>query len=252
MDDDGNALNEVHWEGILTHIASTSYHKMDIIDANIQSYSFSFNQEDTDINMITGEGDHGKQVALALWQHDTGEAYSIEVLYWTKVGSDTGWVPAEDLYPEYFKKVVAYYQEKVKEMPEAAYYWYYLADAQGKANLPENALKSITRGKALKSGYPEDFHWLMVKGEALNKLGKYEEASSTLINVIQGLEREKDDYMKKDYLIKAYFDLEQSYAGLKETDKAKAAYEKSLELIKQITSNPGPRSLPVQRALEKL
>jgi|GEM_PF-4403998 len=91
----------------------------------------------------------------------------------------------------------------------------------------------------------------MVKGEALIKLGKYEEARSSLINVVQGLEREKDDYMKKDYLIKAYFDLGQSYAGLKETDKAKTAYEKSLEIIKQITDNP-VRSLPVQSALEKL
>jgi len=122
LDDDGNALNEVHWQGTMTHIASIGYHKIDIINAN--------NQKDTGFIIIGEESPlFGKQAALALWRHDTGEAYSIKVLRWTKVGSDTGLVPAEDLYPEYYKKVVAYYQEKVKEMPEAAFYWYYLADA---------------------------------------------------------------------------------------------------------------------------
>ena len=246
MDDDGNALNEVHWEGILTQIFNIGYEKIDVLDPP--------NQEDT-----------GKQAALALWYHldsrgeevynsDSGEEHyypSCAIRRWEKFGSDTGLVPAEDLYPDYYKKVVAFYRDNVKEMPEDPHYWSSLAYAQVKANLPEDTLKSITKGEAIKSGDPKDSkHWLILKGEALNKLGKYEEARSTLVNAIQGLERENGN------LSMAYFHLGQSYAGLKETDKAKAAYEKSLEIIKQSEKRynySGYSQQPmVQRALEKL
>ena len=239
MDDDGDAMYECNWQGVLAHISNVHYHKLDVLNAPAR--------ENT-----------GKQAALALWRRDTGEAYSVEVLRWTEAGSnahelDGKWAPAEDLYPEYYMKVVDFHQERVKESPETAFYWYYLADAQIRANLPEDALKSINKGESLKSSYPEGSRWLTLKGEALNKLGKYGEAGSVLINAIEELEQEDDIYLKRDFLTKAYFNLGQSYAGLKRIDQAKAAYEKSLNLIERFyTGSQTLHSLPVQRALENL
>lgn len=242
----GAALDKFEqWQGILTRITGIGYEKMEVLDPP--------NQEDT-----------GKQAALALWHHldsrgekiynsDSGEEHyypGCVVLRWEKFGSDTGWAPAEDLYPHYYKKVVAFYRENVKEIPEDQFYWYNLARIQVKANLAEDALKSITEGEAIKSDAPKNSHWLIVKGEALNKLGKYEEARSTLTNAAEVLEQGNGN------LSMAYFNLGQSYAGLKETDKAKAAYEKSLEIIKQDEKRynySGYSQQPmVQRALEKL
>lgn len=244
---DENAQNKGRGQGkgILTYLTNIGYEKMDVLNPP--------NQEDT-----------GKQAALALWYHldfrgeevynsDSGEEHyypNCAVFRWEKFGSDTGWAPAEDLYPDYYKKLVAFYQENVKEMPEDPHYWFSLAYAQVRANLPEDALKSITKGEAIKSDDPEGSHWLIRKGEALNKLGKYAEARSTLTNAIEAIERENGN------LSMAYFNLGQSYAGLKETDKAKAAYEKSLEIIKQVEKRYNYSSYSqqpmVQRALEKL
>lgn len=243
----GAALDKFEqWQGILTRITGIGYEKMEVLDPP--------NQEDT-----------GKQAALALWHHldsrgekiynsDSGEEHyypGCVVLRWEKFGSDTGWAPAEDLYPHYYKKVVAFYRDNVKEIPEDQFYWYNLARVQVKANLPEDALKSITKGKAIKSDDSWDSkNWLILKGEALNKLGKYDEARSTLTNAAEVLEQGNGN------LSMAYFNLGQSYAGLKETDKAKAAYEKSLEIIKQDEKRynySGYSQQPmVQRALEKL
>lgn len=88
---------------------------------------------------------------IALWKHDTGEAYKTDVLKWNgeKLVSDP------DVYPYYFKKVAQYYEQKVKEMPEAAFYWYYLADAQIKSTNPKDALSSIKTGLSITEKHPD-------------------------------------------------------------------------------------------------
>lgn len=105
----------------------------------------------------------GKSIkAIATWQHDTGDAYKVDVLKWN--GKDFN--SAKELYVEYFKKaVVPYYERKVKEMPEAGFYWYYLADAQIKGGDKKAALKSIEKGLSLNKNYPlkEDFYKLKEK-----------------------------------------------------------------------------------------
>lgn len=89
--------------------------------------------------------------AIATWMHDTGEAYIVDVLKW----DGKAFVPAQDSYDNYFKQsVVPYYEQKVKTMPEARFYWYYLADAQIKANDKKAALQSIEKGLSLNKGYP--------------------------------------------------------------------------------------------------
>lgn len=100
-----------------------------------------------DILSIPGK----KSKAIATWMHDTGEAYRVDVLKW----DGKTFVPAQNLYDNYFKQsVVPYYEQKVKAMPEARFYWYYLADAQIKAKDKKAALQSIEKGLSLNTGYP--------------------------------------------------------------------------------------------------
>lgn len=100
--------------------------------------------------------------AIAVWNHYTGDAYMINVL---KLNGKT-FESADDLCPDYFKqKVVPYYEQKVKEMPKAGFYWYYLADSQIKAGDKKSALKSIEEGSNVATGYPskEEFNILKEK-----------------------------------------------------------------------------------------
>lgn len=118
-----NLLNKISNEGLY-------YSKLDIVDVP------------------------GKNIrAVATWQHDTGDAYMIDILKW----NGKTFVPDENPYPDYFKQsVVPYYEQKVKEMPNAGFYWYYLADAQIKAGDKTSALNSIEKGLELRldASYP--------------------------------------------------------------------------------------------------
>lgn len=116
----------------LKKIASDYYSKIDVED------------------MPDKDGKADGKNEIALWMHDTGEAYKIDVFRW----DGTKLVPAVDVYPYYFKKVVPFYEQRVKEMPTAAFYWYYLADAQIKANDPSAALASIKTGLSIKEKNP--------------------------------------------------------------------------------------------------
>lgn len=93
-------------------------------------------------------GKYGKdgQYELAIWHHDTGEAYMIDVYRYN--GKE--FVLAKDVYPYYFKKVISFYKQLVQNY-DYSYYWYYLADAQLKANQFDDALLSID--KALNSTF---------------------------------------------------------------------------------------------------
>ena len=53
------------------------------------------------------------------------------------------------------KYLGSFYQEKLKEMPDAAFYWYYLADAQIKAEQPREALVSTSKGLEIKKQNPD-------------------------------------------------------------------------------------------------
>ncbi|WP_051541860.1 WG repeat-containing protein [Clostridium lundense] len=103
---------------------------------------------------------------IALWVHDTGDAYKIEVYRW----NGKGLAPSPDVYLYYFRRVVEYYKQKVKEMPGAAFYWYYLADAQFKAGMLCEALDSINVTISLGYEYPSKEDVMKLKEEILLKL----------------------------------------------------------------------------------
>ncbi len=221
----GNGLDIFTWDqNTMKRLTGIGYHKLEIED------------------MPGANGTDGK-VEIAIWQKDTGEAYVIKVMRW----QDNDLALAEDVYPYYFKRVVEYYSHKVKEMPGAAFYRYYLADAQVKSNLPEEALKSIEAGVALKLDYPENYQWHIVKGEAFNKLGNYQEAITELQTAIRILEKNQIAF-ERTYLSQAYLEIARSYQGMKDYDKSKQAAEKAKELsqttLVKEAAQPQLRSLP--------
>ena len=111
-------------------------------------------------------GRYGKdgQYELAIWSHDTGDAYMVDVYRYD--GKE--FVLAKDVYPYYFKKVVSFYKQLV-QIYNYSYYWYYLADAQLKAKELDDALISID--KALNSTflYPSKEKMIDLKQKILKK-----------------------------------------------------------------------------------
>lgn len=91
----------------------------------------------------------GNLTTIALWKHDTGEAYKVEV-YRLRNGR---LVPAKDLYPIYFQKVAIYYKRLLKRI-DSTVYWYYLADALEKIGDKKGAATSATKALSFPHPYP--------------------------------------------------------------------------------------------------
>jgi bla regulator protein BlaR1 len=80
-------------------------------------------------------------------------------------------VNADDQYAEYFREVVVPYdQQLVEQMPGARFAWYYLAEAQVKARMPQEALQSIEQGLSLNIDYPSTYEFEQLKEQALLQL----------------------------------------------------------------------------------
>ncbi|CAM3248074.1 hypothetical protein FITA111629_12490 [Filibacter tadaridae] len=112
---------------------------------------------------------------IAIWTHDTGEAYKVDVYRF----DGNGLVPAKDVYPYYFKKVEAYYKHRLQKN-DYPFYWYYLADAQNKAGDFEQALLSIEKAMSFNSPYPSKETLEALKNEILHALRR---TPSTMIVV---------------------------------------------------------------------
>ncbi|TYP54229.1 tetratricopeptide repeat protein [Thermosediminibacter litoriperuensis] len=241
----GNGLDIFSWHGdTLKKIAGTGYHRLDILHLT-GKYS-------------TEKGYDGR-AQLAVWQKDTITAMAVDVLRWYEIGL----VPAEDLYPEYFPKVVEYYEEQLKKAPDAPVIWYYLADAQQKAGMPEKALKSVEKGLSLKGDYPPDYKFMIVKARALNDLGQYDRAIGLLNDVIKAKapelpgsrQQEEPAYLKK-IKAEALIDMGKSYESLKQYDKAEDCYRRSMEitetLFKEDSIEKTLALMPAGKALRRL
>lgn len=239
----GNGLDIFSWhEGTLKKIATTGYHRLEIIAPEKE------NKEDSK-----------RQVFLAVWQKDTGNAMAVDVLRWEEIGL----VPAEDLYPKYFPKVVEYYEEQLKKAPDAPVLWYYLADAQQKAGMPEEALKSVEKGLDLKGDYPPEYKFKIVQAKALNDLGEYQKAISLLNEVMEAKEpmppdsaRQGEPAFLKKTKAEALIEMGKSYEGLKQYDKAEDCYRESLEITKSLFQGDSIESkiatISAKKALQRL
>ncbi|MGG0239190.1 hypothetical protein [Bacillus rhizoplanae] len=116
----GNKLEVFQWnDNSFKKIADVPYHKMDILYGN-------------------------QKIGLAVWQWYLTDSYLVDVLKWNgkKLAFDA------ELYSKYYPAIEKFYNDKISEM-DAWFYWYCLADAQIKANLLEEASKSIQKGCSL-------------------------------------------------------------------------------------------------------
>ncbi|MGE7922842.1 hypothetical protein ACQKND_06625 [Viridibacillus arvi] len=118
---------------------------------------------------------------LAIWIHDTGDAYKITVY---RI-NDMRLVKAKDVYPYYFKKVEAYYKNLLKNN-DYPFYWYYLSDAQMKAGDLEQALISIDKTLSLNSPYPSKETLLEKRRQILNKLKQHQGSAQIVIDKKRG------------------------------------------------------------------
>lgn len=121
------------------------------------------------------------QYELAIWIHDTGEAYKVDVYRY----SENGLVLAKDVYPYYFKKVAAYYQ-KILQTNDYSFYWYYLSDAQQKAGELEQDLISIDNALSFLSPYPSREKLLEKKQQALNRFKEAKADGQVIVDSKRG------------------------------------------------------------------
>lgn len=144
---------------------------------------------------VNNDGKYG----VALWLHDTGEAYTVEVYKW----QNGIFVPAKNLYPYYFKKVVKYYEKMVLEHPEAAFYWYYLADAEMKAGRQKEALEAIDKALGLASAYPSyekellNFKKLILSKNKMRSINLYPASVKTINGTFWGYINDKGEFIIK-------------------------------------------------------
>ena len=121
---------------------------------------------------------HGKKDGLyeiALWVHDTGEAYSIDIykLRYIKL------YKAPEYYPYYFEKVVRYYEKLVKKDENSPIYLYYLILAYMNTGRRKESLKLIDKALALKNPYKSREELLRIR-DRLEKSTKRRKDNTTL------------------------------------------------------------------------
>lgn len=119
----------VGWQigGIWSKLSIYEWTKLGLKEKQLNGdYTFS------KIEIADMPGQNGKdgKAEIALWIHDTAEAYKVELYRW----ENDKLVPAHDVDPYYFKKVVEYYKQKIKEHPDYLFYYQYLKDAENKAS----------------------------------------------------------------------------------------------------------------------
>lgn len=122
----GDVLDVYTWEdNRFKKLTALNYHKLD---------------------MIAVEG----VPRLAIWNRVFADVYEVNVVKWDV----QTFVTDTSVYPSYFLEVADYYRERTEQVPDAAYYWYYLADAWLKAGQPEAALDAINHGMQLRTVAP--------------------------------------------------------------------------------------------------
>jgi len=117
----GNVLDVYKWvDDELSKVSQLNYHELELIEQN-------------------------GAYRLAVWRRMFDDVYNVDVLKWQK----SSFVSDSTLYPSYFLKVADYYQQRADAVPDAAHYWYYLADSLLKANQPVSALHASQKGMTL-------------------------------------------------------------------------------------------------------
>lgn len=121
----GNVLEIYKWEkNSLVQQQKINYHELQLIKF----------QEDA-------------KVRLATWNRSFADVFDVKLWKW----SNRELTEDDTFESYYFTKVADYYRQRAEEVPDASYYWYYLADSELKANRPTLALVAIDKALSLKA-----------------------------------------------------------------------------------------------------
>ncbi len=100
------------------------------------------------MQIINGEGGKAQQKAVALWIHDSGEAYRTQIYTFRNEEFEK----TNRYDKEYFKKVEEYYKKLITRTRETPQYLYFLIDAQIKIGSKKEAIDNLN--KAIKHSRP--------------------------------------------------------------------------------------------------
>ncbi|WP_176713673.1 DL-endopeptidase inhibitor IseA family protein [Pseudobacillus wudalianchiensis] len=114
-----------------------------------------------ELDLITTNEQHKNKIYLALWQRQMADIYQVTIQRWHQ----SHFAPDSSIDQEYFPRVAAYYQERATEVPNAAYYWFYLADSLLKSGKSPEALKAINKGIEAQPVEPRIEHFEKLKKE---------------------------------------------------------------------------------------
>lgn len=147
-----------------------------------------------EVEDMPGKYGQDGQYELAIWLHDTGEAYKVDVYRF----SEGELVQAQDVFPYYYKKV-EYYYEKLLQTNDFSFYWYYLSDVQKKAGDLEQSLNAIEKALAFHLPYPSRELLLNKKQQVVNLLSDASSNNKVVIDQKSG-DVTGDGFMDTVYL----------------------------------------------------
>ncbi len=212
--------------------------------SHIKASSYSINED------INGDGEK----ELIIWNHDTRDAYKVEVL--KKNGSD--YVDDPLMYPYYFQNVVNYYKAQIKKPynSKSPIMWYYLSDAELKINNPKEALLSIEQGISNLKNNDSVLYgmFLSLRGEALRRLGDYEAALKSLDKAMSSLVSSK--FSDNESIINTYFYIGKTLDSIGYDEVQKEYYTAALSLSAKEyganSKNYNKITYKIQRRLNKI
>lgn len=102
------------------------------------------------IDIVKFEDRKNKSVNIALWSHETGEAYSIQI--YSFKGDNLEKTSKYDR--NYFEKVEEYYKKLIDRTRETPKYLYYLIDAECKCGKKKEAIENINKALQHSNPYP--------------------------------------------------------------------------------------------------
>ncbi|WNS76700.1 DL-endopeptidase inhibitor IseA family protein [Bacillus sp. DTU_2020_1000418_1_SI_GHA_SEK_038] len=145
----GNILDIFTWDpgqhGGLVKLAQLNYHELEV---------------------LIPEDKKDSQARLAVWNREMADVYKTDLVKW----ENNSFQSDLSFYPAYFAKVADYYDTRANNVPNAPYYWYYLADARLREGHPELALQAIENGMNLKITFPSRDEFKNLKMEIKEKL----------------------------------------------------------------------------------
>ena len=135
---------------------------------------------------------------IVIWKKEKEDAFSVDIFQFndpkTILQSSLEPVPMNKQYPDYFKKVVTYYQSVIDNHQNESIYWYYYAQALLYASSPEESLNACSEGlvvSKVSNVFPSQSDFNYIKGLSLFQLNKVKAAQDIFSQEIDYLQKKK-------------------------------------------------------------